>query len=246
MQTTRRSSRTIFPHQRGFTLIELLVVIAIIAILAAILFPVFAKVRQKAWQANCAANGKQIAMAIRQYADDNDGYGPNSGWSWDDRATPGGTADLWTYKLIPYGIDPRTDTGWKTIRCGDRNGSYWSLPYGRGEGPRTYALEYNVKTPSEVMIAGETKWLYQPNLPPNWQFYTDFSCDGTGKPDHCFYAPPQAPHDEDAPHTGKVNMAFVDGHVKVQVLSQLYAGVRNFNPADYNTLGGARWWYYQY
>ncbi len=60
---------------RGFTLIELLVVIAIIAILAAILFPVFARARQKAHQATCQGNLKQIAMAIIQYADDYDGAG---------------------------------------------------------------------------------------------------------------------------------------------------------------------------
>jgi len=64
---------------RGFTLIELLVVIAIIAILAAILFPVFAKAREKAKQATCMSNLKQIGHAILQYAQDYDGYGPSSG-----------------------------------------------------------------------------------------------------------------------------------------------------------------------
>src|SRR6185437_11900503 len=60
------------PQQRGFTLIELLVVIAIIAILAAILFPVFAKARGKARQASCASNEKQIALGLIQYTQDND------------------------------------------------------------------------------------------------------------------------------------------------------------------------------
>ncbi|MBI2302889.1 MAG: prepilin-type N-terminal cleavage/methylation domain-containing protein [Armatimonadetes bacterium] len=57
---------------RGFTLIELLVVIAIIAILAAILFPVFAKAREKARQASCCSNVKQIMLAHLQYAQDYD------------------------------------------------------------------------------------------------------------------------------------------------------------------------------
>ena len=59
-------------YRKGFTLIELLVVIAIIAILAAILFPVFAKAREKARQTMCASNEKQLALAMLQYVQDND------------------------------------------------------------------------------------------------------------------------------------------------------------------------------
>jgi len=59
-------------RKRGFTLIELLVVIAIIAILAAILFPVFAKAREKARQATCMSNEKQIGLGIMQYVQDYD------------------------------------------------------------------------------------------------------------------------------------------------------------------------------
>ena len=76
----------------GFTLIELLVVIAIIAILAAILFPVFARARAKAIQNNCLANVKQIVLGVMMYCSDNDqkfpgcnscgGYNAHPSW-WD-------------------------------------------------------------------------------------------------------------------------------------------------------------------
>ncbi len=68
-------------NRKGFTLIELLVVIAIIAILAAILFPVFAKAREKARQSSCASNMKQIMLGVLAYAQDYDEkYLANSDW----------------------------------------------------------------------------------------------------------------------------------------------------------------------
>jgi prepilin-type N-terminal cleavage/methylation domain-containing protein/prepilin-type processing-associated H-X9-DG protein len=77
------------PLHRGFTLIELLVVIAIIAILAAILFPVFQKVRENARRASCESNVHQLALAVTQYNQDNEermpvGHDPNNprrGWA---------------------------------------------------------------------------------------------------------------------------------------------------------------------
>ncbi|MBM3477317.1 MAG: DUF1559 domain-containing protein [Armatimonadetes bacterium] len=65
-------------NRTGFTLIELLVVIAIIAILAAILFPVFARAREKARQTTCLSNVKQLVTATGMYVSDNDGQFPMS------------------------------------------------------------------------------------------------------------------------------------------------------------------------
>ncbi len=67
-------------HRKGFTLIELLVVIAIIAILAAILFPVFAQARESARQTSCTNNQKQVALAVLQYVNDYDETFPPSAY----------------------------------------------------------------------------------------------------------------------------------------------------------------------
>jgi len=75
--------------KRGFTLIELLVVIAIIAILASILFPVFAKAREKARQATCNSNIRQLSLAIQMYVQDNNNLYPGlDGASWVNKIAP--------------------------------------------------------------------------------------------------------------------------------------------------------------
>jgi len=95
--------------RKGFTLIELLVVIAIIAILAAILFPVFAKAREKARQASCLSNMKQLGMAMVMYKDDYDQkypgayVGPYSPSLGDPSANGGSeTYTYWWQLVIPY------------------------------------------------------------------------------------------------------------------------------------------------
>ena len=93
-------------NRRGFTLIELLVVIAIIAILAAILFPVFLSAKERAQQTKCASNMKQLGTAIMSYADDWNGvtpYGwqlPRPGQQWGDM-TPWGRG-VWRDRVKPY------------------------------------------------------------------------------------------------------------------------------------------------
>ncbi len=86
-------------RRSGFTLIELLVVIAIIAILAAILFPVFAKAREKARQASCLSNAKQMGLGFMQYLSDYDEKIPDTMMNY-----PAGVANSvpWYWNIYPY------------------------------------------------------------------------------------------------------------------------------------------------
>jgi prepilin-type N-terminal cleavage/methylation domain-containing protein/prepilin-type processing-associated H-X9-DG protein len=87
----------------GLTLIELLVVIAIIAILAAILFPVFARARQMARQTSCLSNVKQLSLAIDMYTEDYDEVLiPSRQWSG---GTPTPATLIWPAYLAPYARD---------------------------------------------------------------------------------------------------------------------------------------------
>ena len=87
--------------RRGFTLIELLVVIAVISILAALLFPVFARAREKARQESCASNLRQLGMAWPQYAQDNDEIVPGA----TDGAGGAGITGGWVYYTV-FGSPP--------------------------------------------------------------------------------------------------------------------------------------------
>ncbi|MBU0610243.1 MAG: DUF1559 domain-containing protein [Armatimonadetes bacterium] len=87
--------------RKGFTLIELLVVIAIIAILASILFPVFARAREKARQTSCLANVKQLVLGMNMYAQDYDESLPRGAFDVD--GTWGNADDTsWRVVILPY------------------------------------------------------------------------------------------------------------------------------------------------
>jgi prepilin-type processing-associated H-X9-DG protein/prepilin-type N-terminal cleavage/methylation domain-containing protein len=86
----------------AFALIELLVVIAIIAILAAILFPVFAQAREKARQTSCLSNIKQLGIAVLMYAQDSDEMYPVHAYWEGDWDTAAGKGNYWQGRVLPY------------------------------------------------------------------------------------------------------------------------------------------------
>ena len=108
-------------ERRGFTLIELLVVIAIIAILAAILFPVFARAREKARQTSCLSNVKQIGTALLMYVQDYDEVMPiyliSTGRGETDLPDIGYDYIAWQDLLHPYMMN------WQVYIC-PSGGSY--------------------------------------------------------------------------------------------------------------------------
>jgi len=187
-------------RDRGFTLIELLVVIAIIAILAAILFPVFARAREKARQATCNSHLKQIVLAARMYSADYD----NRIVPYALGSDPGGCAGFFL-RLDPYIKNkqiwncPTTD--------GDGAASVWLRDYGlnnymewfNGFYYRETTLE-EIQTPSDTAQFGETACVSRSYMavsnanPPVW------------------YLQPV--------HNGGCNLGFFDGHSKWYPIDQ--------------------------
>jgi len=183
--------------KKGFTLIELLVVIAIIAILAAILFPVFAKAREKARQSSCASNLKQIGLAALSYKQDYDETFPLSYYEYDGKGyrVIGGSACAhqgywWIDELAPY---IKNDQIW-ICPSGAPVTCMTTPPSPRGYGYCSYASgakDADAKVPASTFFAADVQM--QALIPP--------CCTDDG-PIISFR------------HSGMFNGVFMDGHVK--------------------------------
>jgi prepilin-type N-terminal cleavage/methylation domain-containing protein/prepilin-type processing-associated H-X9-DG protein len=233
--------------RRGFTLIELLVVIAIIAILAAILFPVFARARENARKTSCLSNQKQLGLGLMMYAQDNDEAMPvgcNSG------------GNGWAVSIAPYVKStqiytcPSDATNATNATRPDRISYAYnlSIPYGAngyGGGARLASLNSPVKTIaiSEVENASwsintETSYCGRAYSPTgNGLPGTQLQPDGVS----IRYATGYFSHVPNPPGTGAyanrlgrhlegANYAFADGHAKWLKVSTVSPGLAAPNP----------------
>lgn len=144
-------------RQRGFTLIELLVVIAIIAVLAAILFPVFARAREKAMQSNCLSNQRQLAVSLLVYTNDHDEALPlPSDW-----AAATGLASDTTVFDCPSSSKPgnpgNPDYGMNAyLFTTDNSGQKTELSMGEVTNPEEIELLCDLARPSKKEAASDT------------------------------------------------------------------------------------------
>lgn len=207
--------------RRGFTLIELLVVIAIIAILAAILFPVFARAREKARQNSCLSNIKQISLAWTMYVQDFDERGMDAGYLIPGLAVAGsgGSADgsnvnWWRYLIQPY------IKNWQIFTCPSAPniadpsyaGNQMTREYGyNGAVSRTSLAD--IKAPADLAIFGDAShWLISAGGCNLYSFaYPAQERHTTGG---CNALQSQNQGDTFTRHNGGSNIGFADGHGK--------------------------------
>ncbi|MBI2302890.1 MAG: DUF1559 domain-containing protein [Armatimonadetes bacterium] len=221
--------------RHGFTLIELLVVIAIIAILAAILFPVFAKAREKARQSSCSSNEKQIMLAIIQYAQDYDDkiMSPRHGRPNPGGASGCGNSPYYTFRVTsqPYIKNAQVfQCPSLSLFGNETGGGNQDLPgsYGMNNrfcgccGIRIWAKTSRISEPAQQIVVGES-------LIPD----TDPWCHPNGGA-NCFRTP----------HNRGANYGFLDGHVKWYLPEATVDPTMlwlRYNPDDANGGGNGGW-----
>lgn len=225
--------------ESGFTLIELLVVIAIIAILAAILFPVFAKVREKARQITCMSNMKQLNLGFIQYTQDNDeilpgvmsgasgasviGSGPNGGWNWYSTFGAGATNpvfDMTQGSIYPY-IKSRQVYICPDDAIGARSGDSYAMngcaagapsQLSNGTARPGQPLAY-FQNPSDMMLLGEEGGI------------TGNTDTGSTNDAYLYVGNPVGTTADSIStrHTSGSNVTFVDGHAKYYHMTPVVA-----------------------
>jgi prepilin-type N-terminal cleavage/methylation domain-containing protein/prepilin-type processing-associated H-X9-DG protein len=222
-------------RRSGFTLIELLVVIAIIAILAAILFPVFAQAREKARQATCLSNLKQLSLGLMMYVQDYDETFP-SAYIRSTQPPPGGfwSSGLWFWPQIAesytknyqISVCPSSKAGGVYNAAPYRThygiNAHITLPSWAGTGSNNFGLALTAITaPAGILLVFDSgsyvmAYKYASNpigdiyYIPGSQPIIGKTCDKLTPP---LTGAPCSDYNTDR-HTGGINVAFVDGHAK--------------------------------
>jgi prepilin-type N-terminal cleavage/methylation domain-containing protein/prepilin-type processing-associated H-X9-DG protein len=215
-------------YKKGFTLIELLVVIAVIAILAAILFPVFARARENARRSSCMSNLKQQGLAMIMYAQDYDEHLTPLSLSNTGIVLPDGSTHstaLWFQMLYPYMKNIQI------MNCPSESSVVWTsgsytgaIPYGYNYTAPTWVCSSNcgvnmgpqdqsgaslaaIDDASGTIMITDSKYYY--SLPGSTA-RTPENADGSA----CVAPSYSSSKCTAARHLDTVNTLFVDGHVK--------------------------------
>jgi len=206
--------------RRAFTLIELLVVIAIIAILAAILFPVFAQARETARKASCQSNLKQMGNAWMMYVQDYDERSNINSWNSDTFGTSPpalGILQIFGQRLQPYmknyqvlkcpsDSNPWASTDTQEVPARNLVGSYGFHSYG-------HWLMSEIEAPAEFFLIWDTSGSAQCGQGSNaWIGTEDITGAYTWTQRGCFAAR----------HQDQINMLYADGHVKTLRCAQVF------------------------
>ncbi|MFO7946111.1 MAG: DUF1559 domain-containing protein [Armatimonadota bacterium] len=215
--------------RKGFTLIELLVVIAIIAILAAILFPVFARAREKARQSNCLSNIKQLMTGVLMYSQDYDEMYPEAvvvalpSYTSPDGTTVTAGFMPWPMCIYPYIKNvqifncPSVSTGW------DGDDNFWDIAY--AVNMRAVGLaQARVQYVSETMFLADAEGGDEDGDPSNGEGMGLYPGSGLAGWDHI-----------PGRHNDGANIGFCDGHGKWLQVSNIpstdHSNSRFWNPA---------------
>jgi len=218
-------------RKMGFTLIELLVVIAMTAVIAAILLPVFAHVRERGRQTTCASNLRQIGMATMQYVADSDGLLFNAVSDVD----AGGRIVDWSFcsEQTPGTPDVRVSSSCGPLAPFLKSGGVWYCPSASGLKAADYyktvppAYGLNIAYIRLEISQGRPVSLAQAEAPAETIFAADSAADNTAHPStepswtRYLYLPSDyGPSDRAASvhgrHSGMANVLWLDGHVNAR------------------------------
>lgn len=214
----------------GFTLIELLVVIAIIAILAAILFPVFARARENARRSSCQSNLKQQALAIMQYTQDYDEKYPFALMQLPTSPEPPGgvwSVGYWFWPQLIYSYHKSTDVFFCPSSSYPRQTDYAANSKEGNYGSNRFVIPLAEPSMSQaaVVAPANTYLLFDASTytlrsydvrGPGSDYFLPGTAGFTTAPTFAATANKQALKKDyqTGRHFGGVNMAFADGHVK--------------------------------